>query len=227
MHRLMSVRRQLGPRSDVGTAGASARREHARRKDSRERRVRDKHPLLGGLLLSLTGEPQHERAWARGAAGEEQVARVLSERCDDTVVLLHDRKVPSTRANIDHVAVARSGVWVIDAKRYRGTVRVRRPLLGKPKLTIDGRDKTTLIVGLAKQVALVRAAVNGIEAGVPVHGALCFVDADLPLLGTLSLDGFSLIYPRRLARRINADGPLQPGRIQPLAAVLAHRFPQA
>jgi len=39
------------PEFDRGTAGAGARREHARRKANRERRVREKHPHLGGLML--------------------------------------------------------------------------------------------------------------------------------------------------------------------------------
>lgn len=31
---------------------------------------------------------------------------------------LHDRRVPGTRANIDHIAVSSSGGSVIDAKKY-------------------------------------------------------------------------------------------------------------
>jgi hypothetical protein len=37
------------------TAGASARREHERRKSRREHAVRDKHPRIGALLLSHSG----------------------------------------------------------------------------------------------------------------------------------------------------------------------------
>ncbi|MEV4421445.1 NERD domain-containing protein, partial [Patulibacter sp. NPDC049589] len=33
------------------------------------------------------------------------------------VVVLHDRRVPRTHANIDHIAIAPSGIWVIDTKR--------------------------------------------------------------------------------------------------------------
>jgi hypothetical protein len=51
-----------------------------------------------------------------------------------------DRRIRRSRANIDHIAVASSGIWVIDAKRYNGKVEVRKPLLGTPKLIIAGRD---------------------------------------------------------------------------------------
>src|SRR4051794_15509835 len=104
---------------DPGTAGASARREHARRRANRERRIRQKHPRLGGAILALSGEPTHQEAWARGASGEELVADWLSKHLRDSAIVLHDRRVPRSRANIDHLVVARSGVWVVDSKRYQ------------------------------------------------------------------------------------------------------------
>ena len=40
-------------------------------------------------------------------------------------MVLHDRAVPGGRANIDHIAVVPSGVWVIDTKHYRGRLEQR------------------------------------------------------------------------------------------------------
>jgi hypothetical protein len=40
-------------------------------------------------------------------------------------LVLHDRAIPGTRSNIDHIAVVPSGVWVIDTKQYRGRVQRR------------------------------------------------------------------------------------------------------
>jgi hypothetical protein len=212
---------------DLGTAGASARREHRRRRASREKRVREKHPRIGGAILALSEDPNHEKVWARGAGGEERVAELLAKYLNDDVIVLHDRRIPGTRSNIDHIAVARSGVWVIDSKRYKGKVAVSRPLFGTAKLTVAGRDKTKLVEGLAKQVALVDAVMPELAPGVPVRGALCFVDADLPLVGNLSFDGFPLLYPRRLAKRISGDGPVGAERVRELAVALAQRFPRA
>jgi len=126
-----------------GTAGASARREHERRRTNREMRVREKHPRFGGMLLALSNDPNYETVWARAAGGEEHVAKSLGKRLNEGTVLLHDRRIPGTRTNIDHIAVAPSGVWVIDSKRYKGKVAVSKPLFGKAKLTIGGRDKNT------------------------------------------------------------------------------------
>ncbi len=151
----------------------------------------------------------------------------LAKYLNDGVVLLHDRRIPRSRANIDHIAVAPSGVWVIDAKRYKGKVAVSRPLFGQPTLTINGRDKSKLVDGLAKQVALVKAVMVEVAPEVPVHGALCFVDGDLPMVMKLSFGGYPLLYARPLAKRINAPGWLAEGRVRAIAGELATRFPSA
>jgi hypothetical protein len=148
--------------------------------------------------------------------------------------MLHDRRMPSSRANIDHIAIAPSGIYVIDTKRYRGRIKVARPLLGAPKLRIGGRDRTKLIDGLARQVAVVADALGDIATDVPVHGCLCFVapegvlaDVGLPVLRTLKINGYPLYYPRRLARRLNRQGPLTPELAVAIRTRLAARLPAA
>lgn len=155
------------------------------------------------------------------------VAKVLAKYLHEGVVVLHDRRIPHSPANIDHIAVAPSGVWVLDTKRYKGKVAVHKPLLGAAKLTIAGRDRSRLVDGLARQVALVETALADVAADVRVRGALCFVDADLPLLGTLRINGYPLLYPKALAKRINANGPLAAELVHVAAVELARRFPPA
>jgi Nuclease-related domain len=161
------------------------------------------------------------------------VARTLTRRCPE-IPVLHDRRMPGSRANIDHVAVAASGVYVIDAKRYRGKIEVRRPLLGEPKLRIAGRDQAKLVAGLRKQVVVVQAALADVGQDVPVHGCFCFVapegflaDVGLPFLRTLRIDDFPLFYPRRLARRLNKPGPLATSEARLVYSRLAQRLPPA
>lgn len=214
-----------GAAHHLGTPGASGREQYARRKANRERGARKKHPHIAWLLLALQDEPQHQQAWARGAAGEEHVAKSLAMYLIEPVVLLHDRRIPGSRANIDHIAVAPSGVWVIDAKRYKGKATISRPLFGRPKLVINGRDQTQLIDGLDGQVALVRTAMAEIAPESQIHGALCFVDTDLPLIGKLTLSGYPLLYPKALAKLINATGPASPEAVRDTAVALAAVFP--
>jgi len=83
---------------DLGTAGASARREHERRREKREAATRERHPHTGNLLLRVQSAPASEVAWSTGAAGEEALAAHLARRCPDALVL-HDRRIPRSRGS--------------------------------------------------------------------------------------------------------------------------------
>ena len=196
---------------DPGTPGASARREYERRQAKREARIREKHPKLGGLILAVTDEPQSTKAWDTGAIGEERLGQKLNELASDTLRVLHDRRIPGTRANIDHIAVTPTGVYVIDPKRYRGrpTLKVEGGLL-RPrteKLLVGGRDRTKLVDGVLKQVDLVRAIVGD---DVPVIGVLCFIEADWPLIGgAFTTRGVEVLWPKKLYPRLTAPTPSQ------------------
>lgn len=178
-------------------------------------------------MLALGEPPAHERAWATGAEGERMVAEALARRCPE-VAVLHDRALARGRANIDHIAIAPSGVWVIDTKRYKGRIKVVRPLFGRPRLMIAGRDQTKLVAGLRGQVSAVREQVAAILPGTPVQGAFCFVEGDLAAVcWTQSIDGLPLLHRRSLARRLNARGPLGTEAIATLSEALATSFPPA
>lgn len=218
---------------DPGTAGAGARREYERRKAKREAKTREAHPRIGGLLLRFQDAPQSEKAWATGAVGEEAVAAHIARRCPQ-IKLLNDRRMPNSRANIDHLAIAPSGVFVIDAKRYKGKIEVQKPLFGNAKLVIAGRDKTKLVEGLQRQVDAVRARLAIIEQDVPVHGCFCFINPDgqaggsgIPLFGTMSINGFPLFYPRKLSKRLNQPGELDTDQTAVLTEALAELLPAA
>lgn len=143
---------------DSGTAGASARRESERQREARELAASGMgiRRLLAKVLGPSAADRRRlarEKAFAIGGRGEEMLAESLARRCPD-VALLHDRcLVRRGRANIDHLAIAASDVYVIDTKRYRGKIKVRKPWFRDPVLRIDGRDRTNLIQGLERQVA--------------------------------------------------------------------------
>jgi len=211
-----------------GQAGASVAREYQRRKRNREARVRKAHPRIGGLLLLLGGSPQHERAFHIGEIGEREVAATLERRtAKGSAVILHDRRMPGGYGNIDHLAIAPTGVFVIDAKNIKGKVRVANPPFGPPRLMIAGRNRTKLIDGLDRQVSVVREAVATCGHEVPVRGALCFTTAELPLFGTLSMHEHLLVHRKALAKRLDTNGPLPPVAIDELARDLARALPPA
>src|SRR5206468_8064624 len=131
----------------------------------REQRAREKFGRLGGVYLALTSDPQSTVAWAHGSRGERLLGDYLEKIQDErVVVVLHDRRIPGTRANIDHIAITRSGtVWAIDAKNYTG--KVRRVDKGgwfstDFRLYVGRRDCTKLVHGMAKQVEAIRIALD-------------------------------------------------------------------
>jgi hypothetical protein len=221
---------------DRGTAGASARRRYEQLRAAREQRVRKRLGPLGGLALAVTSEPQSISAWERGSAGERRLGKHLESLHDGTsVIVLHDRRIPGSRANIDHIAITCSGeIWVIDAKKYTGKVRRinkgwrwRKDL----RLMVGSRDCTPLVHAMAKQVDAIRSAL-GIaltsEFGVVVRPALCFVDAERSLLAKpFEIDGVWVGWRRALDRPLRAPGGLGPVQLSVLAERLAMALPAA
>lgn len=160
-----------------GTAGGSAVREFDRRHEARRDRVQGAHPKIGKFLLAVFDDPQSTTAWSVGAIGEQRLGEALAAIAGPSVRVLHDRRIPKTTANIDHMVVCPAGVFIIDAKRYRdarpelrvegGIIRPREEML-----IVGGRDRTKLVQGMHKQLGLVRAALAD-QPDVPVHGVLC------------------------------------------------------
>jgi hypothetical protein len=214
---------------DPGVPGASARREFERRAAKREARIREVHPKLGGLIHAVTDDPQSTRAWNTGAIGEERLGGRLNELSTDTLRVLHDRRIPGTRANIDHLAVTPNGVYVIDAKKYAGRpiLRIEGGIL-RPrveKLMVGSRNCTKLVDGMLKQIDVVVGAVG---SEVPVYGVLCFVEADWPLIGgAFTTRGVLVVWPKKLYPKLQSDGPLEASAIDQLHRVLAQALPPA
>lgn len=195
---------------EAGTPGASARREFERRSARRGERIRVAHPKVGRLIHALTEDPQSTRAWDVGAVGEERLGQRLNELVTDQLRVLHDRRIPGSRANIDHIAVTPTGVYVIDAKKYRGrpSLKVEGGFLSPrvEKLLIGTRNCTPVVDGVIKQVVIVR---DLLADSVPVHGVLCFVETDWPLIGgSFTTRGVEALWPKKLYPKLRSEGPL-------------------
>ena len=214
------------PSPAVGTPGASALREHERRQAADEQRLRRRWGRFGTAAVALSEPRQSTAAWERGAVGERRLGARLNRLHGENVAVLHDRRIPGSRANIDHLVVTTSRVWVIDAKHYKGRPerRANGGLFHKrtERLFVAGRDRSNLIDGLINQVSRVRQATGA----TPVTGVLCFIDADWPLFETMfTLRDVYIASPRRLTKLITNDtGGNDPART---AAYLAECFPAA
>lgn len=188
---------------EPGVAGSSARREYERRKAKDEEKLREKWGRLGGIAVALADERPHTKSWDRGAIGEERLGARLDALAADGLAVLHHRRIPGSKANIDHIAITPSGIWLIDAKRYKGRPELRieggilRPRV--EKLLVGRRNRTALVDGVLRQLDVVRDLVGD----VPVTGALCFIEADWPLIGgAFSTRGIHVVWPKRLAKEL-------------------------
>lgn len=224
-------REGIGEAIDRGVAGGSATREGQRRHERRELLVRARYGRLGGVLLALSDDPHSLEAWEQGARGERVLGSTLDPLRAEGMAVLHDRRIPGSRANIDHIVVSAAGVFVIDAKNYKG--RVERHDRGgwfstDYRLYVGGRDKTALVARMAKQAEAARTALAPDLGWLPLTRVICFVGADWPLfVRPLRFDDVHVLWPRALRKLLRVDGPLTSDVIAQVERRLALELPPA
>ena len=103
------------------------------------------------------------------------------------------------------------GVWVIDSKKYHGRIDrdVGRFPAHDQRLFVGRRDRTDLVDAMSLQVRVVTRALA--DPTVPVHAALCFVDAHWPLFSRPTfVRGVWIGWPTALPQLFPATGPSTP-----------------
>jgi len=74
-----------------------------------------------GVAWLIRPRPDPER-WLRGAHGEAATALLL-DQLGRRWAVLHDLRIPGSRANVDHLVIGPTGVWMLDTKTTRARVR--------------------------------------------------------------------------------------------------------
>ncbi|MFZ0768203.1 MAG: nuclease-related domain-containing protein [Acidimicrobiales bacterium] len=214
---------------DGGNAGASARRVYERRHAKREAELDSQYGRFSGDVKFLIDDPQSTRAWGKGSEGERQLAEGLTRRIGDRAVLLHDRRIPRRRSNIDHLAIAPSGVWVIDAKSHSGLLQRRdKGAWGSTdfRIYINDRDQSKLVNGPLRQAEVVRSILG--DDGTQIHMALCFVNIEWDFfLKPFQIKDVWVTYNRKLCDQIAEPGPLGADDVLTVANRLARGLPAA
>jgi len=84
--------------------------------------------LVGLTVAAVVGwrlrfrPSEQARSWQRGAQRERRTARLLDRLTRDGYVVFHDLAVPESPANVDHLVIGPTGVFVIDSKQWTGGV---------------------------------------------------------------------------------------------------------
>jgi Nuclease-related domain len=181
--------------------------------------------LLGAAAALAYGERVRAAvaaSWLKGGHGEQLTARRLA-RLPDGFHVFHDLKVPgaTTQANLDHVVVGPTGVFVVDSKAWSGRIH---------------RDETTFEWFHDGQTLLGHQSVTEWEAR-EVENALadrgvyltvrflwCVHGAAFPTRGgVLVNDGMPILAPRQLVRwlRSRQEDRLDPAQVRDVALNLA------
>lgn len=215
---------------EAGTAGRSAHLEYERRHLARQARIKGRlGDVLGGVVLAVTSDPQSSRAWERGSIGEQKLAEALAGVPD--IKVLHDRRVPGTRGNIDHIVIAPAGVFVVDAKLYSGLINIRDVggfFKTDKRLYVGSRDCSRLAENMSWQVQAVRQAlvVGDIQPIPAITPVLCFVDGEWPLLfPPEEYNGVRLEGKKSIKKLIAGPRILEPTMLQQIHQAVAVRLP--
>ena len=152
----------------------------------------------GWAAIALLAWPRRDAdRWARGAAGEQATAALLAGLAPRRWTVLHDLAVPGSRANIDHLVIGPTGLWVVDSKAFRGNVQARWG-----RVRVGGVPLSTAAVRWEAEVVSDRLAVPA-RPGIALHGPR------LPRRAR-RCDGVRVVAATMLTRRLRRGAWLRP-----------------
>lgn len=164
--------------------------------------------VVGFTFAALFLLPNRVAAWGVGAEGEEKTARILAPLEAQGFRVIHDRLIPGSRTNIDHIVVGPPGVFVVETKNYAGRLRVRGG-----EVWVAGRRKTEMLAQAKREAAAVAAVVSP----VPVTPLICVHRADLGWF-KVEVEGIRIVGPRELVKLLRkAPATLTADRVANLA----------
>ncbi|MDP1712146.1 MAG: nuclease-related domain-containing protein [Candidatus Nanopelagicaceae bacterium] len=223
---------------DLGTAGGSAlamRQKFHDRDQIKAKRDQEifkiSHPFLSRYITPKAQTSNQAKVWSKGAEGEVEVGKILNDLAGKYGFLaIHDRLMPRSKANIDHMAVTSTGIFIVDAKNYQGTIEVRGRMEkfvgGNSQLWIGKRNRTNLVDGVNKQILAVETVLENAGVKFPVFGALAFYKAkwDLPtFLRPNSVNGI-LVNSKGLEHIFEKMAPNDPHQVAEIAELLLSRL---
>jgi hypothetical protein len=169
--------------------------------------------LVGLAVAALVGwrlrfrPSEQARTWQRGAAGERRTARLLDRLTREGYVVFHDLAVPGSDANVDHLVIGPTGLFVIDSKQWSGSVNQ-----GADGLAWHNhyRLDRTLETVCWEAETVGRLLCSRAAALLCVHGAH-------PQQGGLDAYGVAIVPASRLRDALGYDRVLSDGDVELLA----------
>ncbi len=196
----------------IGKAGSSAQSEFEKRNNARRERVLKNYPKTGKFALKIIKAANSTTSWEKGAKAEREVGELINSfALKHGFKAMHDRAVPGSKTNIDHIIVRKTGIFVVDTKNYEGKIRVKKEISRGGKevenLYINEYKKNDLVKKVKVQTELVQSVLH--EAGLfyPVYGTLAFFHGEFPLIRRpMQVDGI-FINGRGLEKLVTENIP--------------------
>lgn len=167
--------------------------------------------------------------YERGAIGEERVGAVLDGADREAFRVLHDRLVSpgKSQANLDHIVVAHSGIYLIDAKNWTGNITIYKQSLWQHRTSSSGRQSISKTQQV-KQVAGMAAQMQR-GLGQRVTPVLCLAGENAERFGPpAEIDGVHIVAVTGLLEWLQAQPPQQrPVDLTSLAVQVSCQFPPA
>jgi hypothetical protein len=174
-----------------------------------------------GLLVEVLVQPLPLLAWRTGAEGEVRTAEFLDPLAAEGFVILHDRRIPGSAANIDHLVIGPTGVFVIETKNIAGRVHI-----DGDQVRIGGR-RVPVVAEVDREVAAVVTALAPLlgSLDLTVTPLICAHRADLPWFNR-RVRGIPIVSGRGLVKAIR-DSParLTAEQVDGLARMAIVRLP--
>ena len=150
-------------------------------------------------------------AWRKGAVGERRTGRLLRPLETQGYVVLHDRALPGSRANADHLVIGPHGVLVVDTKNWAKHTRLTGGLAGgfgagrRGQVFINGRPAAQRLGGiLHERRVIARALERCLDRPVDVTALVVIHGARRIRWGALTIEGVTLISARAARRWIRS-----------------------
>ena len=186
---------------------------------------------LAGAVIVLARRlvDREADAWRIGAAGEQSTAEALAPLAGEGWRVLHDRRMPGTTANVDHVVIGPGGIWVIETKAWRGRV-----VVGAGRLRRNGVPADRVYEQVWREARAVTDVARPVldPAGVAARPVLCFPTATVVIgrdpSGRLLGGPVEVHIPDALLRRLRlAPVALSGAQIDEAARLIDRALPPA
>lgn len=140
---------------------------------------------VGGTSALRDGRARRSDSFKKGAVGEYLVDKYFQENLPAGTPILTDRLIPGTSANVDHIVIVPSGVWVIDSKLWTGRIEYKTAKATSLdlRLYVDGKDRTCEVEKFYELVIPVAQIVE--DKSVRINAAFCFVNGDWGLINLI------------------------------------------